>query len=174
MVHNVLTKRMRLTIEHTFEEIDVAEYEQLYFDEAFNDALSTQLKLGRHLVRLDRSANRIVRHVCYEPAGRAPAGFDEAYGTSRASFVEELDYDVATRRGTWRTIPNRWADRVKNAGTIAFTSARAGTLRTVEADVKVSAFGFGKIVERMVVAEIEKSYTATTAFTRAWLARRSA
>ena len=166
----MLTKRMRVTIEHVFEGIAVAEYEQLYFDEAFNDALGKQLKLGRHLVRLDRSENRIVRHVCYEPAGQT-AEFDKAYGSNRASFVEELDYDVTTRRGTWRTIPNRWADRVRNAGTIELAAAPDGTRRTVRAEVSVRAFGFGGIVERLVAAEIEKNYEATTAFTRAWLAR---
>jgi hypothetical protein len=169
-----VTKRMRLTIEHVFEGIGVDEYEQLYFDEVFNDALGRELKLGRHLVRLDRTHMRIVRHVSYEPARQEGHAIDHAYGSNRASFVEELDYDLTTHRGSWKTIPNRWADRVRNAGTIELAAAPAGTRRTVQGEVKVSAFGFGKIVERMVVAEIEKSYTATTAFTRAWLARRSA
>ena len=169
-----VTKRMRLTIEHVFEGIDVGDYEQLYFDERFNDALGKELKLGRHLVRLDRTDTRIIRHVAYEPAREAGHAIEHAYGNNRASFIEELDYDLTTRRGTWQTIPNRWADRVRNAGTIELAHTPAGTRRTVQGEVKVSAFGFGKIVERMVVAEIEKSYTATTAFTRAWLARRSA
>jgi len=167
------TKRMRVTIEHVFEGIAVADYEDLYFDEAFNDALGRELKLGRHLVRFDRSETRIVRHVCYEPARQDGHPIDHAYGTSRASFIEELDYDVASRRGTWRTVPNRWAERVSNTGTIELAAAPTGTRRTVLGEVKVSAFGFGKIVERLVVGEIEKSYTATTAFTRAWLAKHS-
>jgi hypothetical protein len=162
---------MRLTIEHVFEGIAVADYERLFFDEAFNDALGNQLKLGRHLVRLDRSENRIVRHVCYEPAREAGHAIDQAYGSNRASFVEELDYELATRRGTWRTIPNRWAERVRNAGTIELAATPGGTRRTVQAEISVRAFGFGGIVERMVAAEIEKNYEATTAFTRAWLAR---
>ena len=185
-----VTKRMRVTIEHVFEGISVGNFADLYFDETFNDALSKELKLGRHLVRLDRSDKRIVRHVCYEPAretghaiaspanaGRAAPPeavhrlIDQAYGSSAASFVEELDYDVASRRGTWRTIPNKWAERVRNEGTIEFAAAGDNTRRRVEAEVKIKAFGFGGIVERMVVAEIEKNYAATTAFTRAWLAR---
>jgi len=171
VVHNVLTKRMRLTIEHIFEEIAVADYERLYFDEAFNDALGRELKLGRHLVRLERTDKRIVRHVCYEPAREPGHAIDQAYGSNKASFVEELEYDVAARRGTWRTVPNRWVDRVRNAGTIELGAAPKGTRRTVHADIAVRAFGFGGIVERMVAAEIQKSYEATTAFTRAWLAR---
>jgi hypothetical protein len=166
-----VTKRMHVTIEHVFERIVVGDFVSLYFDETFNDALSKELKLGRHLVRFDQSDKRIVRHVCYEPAREAGHAIDHAYGSSAASFVEELDYDRATRRGTWRTVPNKWADRVRNAGTIEFAAAGPSTRRRVEADVKIKAFGFGGIVERMVVAEIEKNYAATTAFTRAWLAR---
>jgi hypothetical protein len=62
---------------------------------------------------------------------------------------------------------------VSNAGTIELVAAAGGTRRIVRAEVKVSLFGFGRIVERMVVAEIVKSYAATTAFTNAWLARRA-
>src|ERR1700753_3700503 len=99
-----VTKRMRVTIEHVFEGISVGNFVDLYFDETFNDALSKELKLGRHLVRLDRSDKRIVRHVCYDPARAAghaasaangPAAspeavqtwIDHAYGSSAASFI---------------------------------------------------------------------------------------
>ena len=160
---------MRLTIEHVFEGIAVGDYEALYFDEAFNEALGKQLRLGRQLVRFDRSENRIVRHVCYEPIRDAGHVIDRAYGSSRASFLEELEYDRTARSGTWRTIPNRFTDRFRNAGTIEFAAADGGTRRTVHADVKVSAFGFGGLVERLVVAEIERSYAATADFTRAWI-----
>ena len=80
--------------------------------------------------------------------------------------MEELDYDVTTRRGNWRTIPNQGAERVRNAGTIEFVDASGGTRRIVRGDVKVSAFGFCGIVERMIVWEIETNYAPTTAFTR--------
>jgi hypothetical protein len=166
-----VAKRMRLCIDHVFEGIDVVGYESLYFDEDFNESLGNELRLGRRLLRLDRSSEHIVRHIYFEPAHKPGDPVNEAF-TSKAGFLEELDYDVRARRGTWRTVPNQWADRAKTTGTIEFAPAPAGTRRIVNADVKVSLFGFGKLVERMIVAEIDKNYTATTAFTRAWLARR--
>jgi hypothetical protein len=163
---------MHVTIEHVFDGIAVGDFVELYFDEAFNDALSKALQLGRRLVRLDRSDRHIVRHVCFQPAREAGHAIEHAYGSSSANFIEELDYDVASRRGTWRTIPNKWADRVRNEGTIELAAASSiSTRRRVDADVRVRAFGFGGIVERMVIAEIEKNYAATTEFTRSWLAR---
>ena len=162
---------MRFAIEHLFPAVASGDFATLYFDESFNEDLSRALCMGRKLLRLDRTADRIVRHVSFEPARAEDAPVNQAYGTSRASFVEELVYDVRARRGEWRTIPNRFAERVKNAGSIEFADADGGTRRSVRGDVKVSLFGFGGIVERMIVAEIEKSYAATTRFTLDYLAK---
>jgi len=163
---------MVVTIEDVFEGIECHDYAALYFDEPFNEAIGRALHMGRKLVRLERSTDRIVRHVCYEPNQDPEGPTQQAFGSTPAGFVEELDYDVRARRGTWRTIPNRFADRVRNAGTIEFVAAGDGTKRVVRGDIVVRAFGFGRIVEKMIVGEIVKNYVATTDFTRAWLAKR--
>jgi hypothetical protein len=163
---------MKVAIEHIFDGIECREYEALYFDEAFNEAVGHALHMGRKLMRLDRSADRIVRHVCYEPNQDPDGPTQQAFGSTKAGFVEELDYDVRARRGSWRTVPNMWADRVRNTGTIEFAAVANGTRRVVHGDVVVRAFGFGRIVEKMIINEIEKSYAATTQFTRDWIARR--
>jgi hypothetical protein len=163
---------VKVQIEDIFVGIVRAQYEVLYFDEAFNDALGRALRMGRRLLHLERTQSRIVRRVCFEPDQAPDAPVKQAFGTSRASFVEEIDYDPSVGRGAWRTIPNLFADRVTNAGTIEFADAGGDTRRTVRGEVAVRLFGFGKVVEKMIVAEIVKSYTATTAFTRDWLAGR--
>jgi hypothetical protein len=162
---------MKVAIEHVFTGLTCAAYEELFFDEEFNAALGRALRLGRQLLRLERTAERVTRHVCYEPVRDPDSPANHAFGTSRASFVEELDYDRRARRGTWRTIPNRFADRVTNRGTLEIAEDPAGVRRIVRGEVTVSLFGFGRLVERMIVAEIEKSYAATAAFTAEWLAR---
>lgn len=163
---------MRVAIDHVFAGIRAAAYETLYFDEAFNESLGRHLHMGRKLVRLDRDADRIVRHVRFEPAQDPDSPAKQAFGSSRASFLEELDYDTRARRGSWKTIPNMFAERVKSTGTIAFVDVPEGTKRIVEGEVVVKLFGFGGRVEKMIVAEIVKSYAETTAFTRAYLAQR--
>jgi hypothetical protein len=163
---------MKFAIDHVFPGITVLDYETLYFDEAFNETLGTALAMGRRLLKLERTPQRIVRHVQFEPARdpQSPAG--KAFGTSRASFVEQLEFDRQAQHGTWVTIPNLWPDRVRNRGTIGFTEApTGGTRRCVFGEVRVSLFGFGGLVERAIVAEIEKSYTRTTELTLEYLAR---
>ena len=161
---------MHVTIEHVFAGIQPAAYEALYFDEAFNESLGRHLHMGRMLVLLERSHERIVRHVRWEPAHAADSEAKQVFGSSRASFLEELDYDMRARRGTWRTVPNMFPERVKNAGTIAFLDDDAGTKRRVEGDAVVKLFGFGGRVEKIIINEIVKSYEASTVFTREWLA----
>jgi len=163
---------MKLAIEHVFAGIQPSEFEALYFDETFNESLGTHLHMGRMLVRLEKTANRIVRHVRFEPAHDPNSPVKEAFGTSRASFLEELDYDPRVRRGEWKTIPNMFKERVVNTGTIEFAAAPEGTRRVLRGEVKVKLFGFGGVVEKMIASEISKNYDATAAFVTEWLAKR--
>lgn len=162
---------MKIAIEHVFADTTCGAYEDLFFDEEFNTALGRELHLGRRLLRLDRTPDRIIRHVCYEPRRDPDSPAGRAFGTSRASFVEELEYDRRARHGRWRTIPNLLPDRVHNRGTLEIAGDPAGVRRIVHAEISVSLFGFGRLVERMIAAEIEQSYARTAAFTAAWLAR---
>ncbi len=161
---------MKFVIEHAFDGISCAEYEKLFFDEPFSAALGEALQLGRALLHLEVTPDRISRRVCCEPKRNPNSPAEQVFGTSRASFIEELDYDVRARRGEWRTVPNVLADRVRNSGTLEIVATATGVKRVVRGEVKVSLFGFGGIVERVVVAEIENSYAAAARFTTAWLA----
>jgi hypothetical protein len=164
---------MKVLIEHVFAGVDCDAYERLYFDEPFNEALGRLLQLGRTVLRFERTPDRIVRHVCFDAVHEPESPTAQAFGSSRASFVEELEYDVRARRATYRTIPSKFADRMTSTGTIELSSAAGGVRRTVRGEVKVSLFGFGRLVERMIVAEIEKSYAATSKFTTEWIAQHA-
>lgn len=170
MVHNAVPEVQHVAIEHVFSGIQVGDYVSLFFDDRFNQACAVALRVTVTVVRFDRSDKRIVRHLCYEPERKPGDAVELVYGKRRATFLEELDYDVVTRRGAWRTVPNQWAERVKNEGTLEFVGAGADTKRILNADVKVSAFGFGRLVERAVVSEIQKSYETTATVTRQWIA----
>lgn len=162
---------MKFVIEHVFEGVACARYEELLFDEPFNVALGAALGLGRELRRLDRAPGRIVRHVCCEPIRDPDSAAGKALGSSRASFIEELEYDLAAHEGRWRTIPSLLPDRVKTWGTLSVREAPGGTARIVRGEVTARLWGFGGLVEKHVVAEIEQSYAKNAEFTRAYLAR---
>ena len=163
---------MNVLIDDLFTGITPAEYESLYFDEDFNRAVGKELRMGRLLLHFERRPDRIVRKVQFEPEHDPDSPAKQAFGTSRSSFIEELDYDPRIRRGTWRAVPNLFADRATNAGTIEFIDAPNGMRRIVRGEVKVKLFGFGRLIERIVVGEITKNYAATTRFTTDWIAKR--
>jgi Protein of unknown function (DUF2505) len=162
---------MRFQISHQFDGIGPDAYAALYFDESFSAALGRELRLGRELIRLDRSPTRVVRHVRSEPDREPDTPAGQALGQTRASYVEELDFDLRARRGTWRTVPNLIPERVRTEGTLEIVAAPRGATRIVRGEVDVRLFGFGRLIEKHVVAEIEKSYAGAAAFTASWIAQ---
>src|SRR5436305_1221908 len=112
---------MNFTIEHTFA-IAPADYEQLYFDESFQIALCDSVKLGRELLKLERTPERIVRHVRVEPARDIPGPIAKLLGGKRFSYVEELDYEMG-KGGRWKTIPNIVSEKVDARGTMKIAPA---------------------------------------------------
>src|SRR5687768_1608988 len=84
--------RMKVLIDDLFAGISCAEYEALYFDEEFNRTVGRELRMGRRLLRFERTDSRIQRKVQYEPERDPDSPAGQAFGTSRASFIEELDY----------------------------------------------------------------------------------
>lgn len=163
---------MRVAVEHVFTGVTCDSYEQLYFDELFNAAVAAATNLGRRLVRLDRTEHRIVRHAWYERAPQPGGPGRKAFGPAPSRFREEMDYDCRSHTGRWRIIPDRFSDRVRSSGTIEIAPVRGGVRRTLRGEVSVALFGFGRRIERMIVAEIENSHAAQAAFTTRWLAGR--
>jgi hypothetical protein len=163
---------MKLSIDHDFA-IAPADYARLYFDEPFSVALCAQVKLGRTLLGLDRTPDRVRRRVRCEPVRDVPAPLAKIIGGAAFHYVEELDFDLASLRGTWRVVPSIVPNAVDASGTLHFEpAANGGVRRSVRGGVTVSVFGIGAIAERFVVAEVLKGYEAASEFTRKYLAER--
>jgi hypothetical protein len=163
---------MKFRVEHLYEGVTFPEYEQIHFDEGFNTELSESVKLGRTLLKLDRTAERIVRHVKIEPAREIPGPVAKLLGGNKFSYVEELEYEIGKGRGRWRTITSVLTDKIDSQGTLELVSAPGGVKRVVAGEIKVGIFGVGGIVEKFVVSDVEKSYDAAAAFTREYLKKR--
>jgi hypothetical protein len=163
---------MKFRVEHTYEGVTFPEYEAIHFDEDFNAALSASVKLGRTVLKLERTPERIVRHVRIEPTRDIPGPVAKILGGKKFSYVEELEYEIGKGRGHWRTIPNILPDKLDSQGTLELVAAPGGVKRIVAGEIKVSVFGIGGIIEKFVVGDVEKSYDAAATFTREWLKKR--
>lgn len=164
---------MKFRAEHSFEDLSLEAYGELYFDAAFNEGLCREVRLGRDEFEMRREGSRVLRKVRVEVQDRAiPGPVAKVVGTDRFAFVEELEMDLGTGEGSWRTIPTILADRVNSRGTLRFVPDGGSVRRIVEGEVDVSIFGIGSIVERFICADAEKSYADAAAYTRRYLASR--
>jgi hypothetical protein len=164
---------MKFQIEHTFEGITVPEYEALYLDEPFGVAMCESVKLGRDLLRSDRTEGRVIRHVRVTPDRDIPGPLQKILGGATFAYVEELDFELGKARGKWRSIPSLMPDKVDSSGTIEMLAVPGGVKRVVKGEIKVGVFGIGGIVEKFVVGEVERSYEDAAVFTSKWIAANS-
>jgi|HubBroStandDraft_5_1064220.scaffolds.fasta_scaffold264053_2 hypothetical protein len=161
---------MKLRVEHVIRGIDLAAYEELYFDEPFQTALGEAVKIDRELVRLDRGRERIVRHVRVQPQREIPAPVAKLLGGKRLAYIEELEYEVGRYHGTWRIVPAVLAGKIAIGGTLDFEAAAGGVKRVLAGVIDVTLYGLGGLVEKLVVSNVEKSYDDAAAFTAEWIA----
>lgn len=160
---------MKFRVEHTFRGITLADYEQLYFNEEFNNALCVSVKLDRTLEHREESDGKIKRSVRVGPDRELPAPVAKVIGAKRIEYTEHLEYTFGSFEGTWMTVSAIMTDKVDTHGRFGFEELPDGVLRWVEGEIKVKIFGVGKIVERVVVADIEKSYEKAAGFTQKWI-----
>lgn len=160
---------MKFRVEHTFTNITLQEYEQLYFTEEFNLAMCTAVKLARTLVERTVTDNHIHRIVTVGPDREIPPAAARILGAKKIEYTEHLDYDFGSYKGTWKTISSLLTDKVDTRGTFAFTERDGKVVRVVDGVIKVNIFGVGVVVEKFIVADIVKSYERVAEFTQRWI-----
>jgi hypothetical protein len=164
---------MKFKVEHLFKQITLADYEKLYFNEAFNVALCKGVALGRELLKFENHEGMFAREVRVSPERALPESVVKILGADKISYTEFLSYQLGTYKGVFETIPGLLKDKIESSGTFSFAQKPDGVLRTVEGEVKVKIFGLGGVVERLIVGDVEKSYQAAADFTQAWINRLS-
>lgn len=162
---------MKFLAEHTFRGITASDYEKLYFDEAFNAALCKAVNLDREVVKREENGKHLSRVVKVSPRDREiPGPLVKILGSSRIEYTEHVEYDFGSLKGSWKTVSSLLTDKVESAGIFRFDAAADAVKRVVEGDIKVKVFGIGGVIERFIVADIEKSYEQAADFTRRWIA----
>ncbi len=160
---------MRFKAEHRIRGISLADFEKLYFDEAFNEALCKAVKLHRNLVARTIQGGKLHREVKVAAEREIPAAAAKILGGSRLEYTEYLDYPLGSFRGTWKTISSLMTDKVDSSGTFGFRAEAGQVVRTVEGEVTVKILFVGKVVEQFIAADVEKSYAHAAEFMQRWI-----
>lgn len=148
------------------------QYERLYFDEPFNEALCVALQMRRRLDQRESDAAQIVRRVAIAPRRDVPRVLRPVLGKRRIEYTEAVVYRWGSMRGQWTLEPGLMAERVRGSGTFSFAEQGGGTRRIVQGELTIALPGIGKLAERLVVEEVERSYRRAAEFTTAYLADR--
>jgi hypothetical protein len=173
LLHAGMPTFMKFDVSHTFDGISAADYEVLYFEDAFNVALCEAVKLGREVLKMERTPTRIVRNIRCTPQRDIPAPVAKMIKDNGFHYVEELDHEVGKLRGTWVVKPNILPEKVTCKGTYEFVPAGDKRVtRNIRGDIDVAVFGVGGMVEKFVVDDVKRSYEQAAQFTRSWLAKK--
>jgi hypothetical protein len=160
---------MKFRAEHEFQGISLADYEKLYFDEEFNEALCRAVNLDRTLQNREEKGGVLERAVKVGPDREVPKPVAKVIGADRIEYTEHLKYGWGSYQGTWYTVSSIMSDKVDSRGTFGFEELPDGVLRWIEGEIKVKIFGVGKVVEKFIVSDIERSYANAAAFTQKWI-----
>lgn len=153
-------------------------YWDMFFSDEYNAALWKTLDIERELIEFKREGSgqdEVIRRVQrLTPKRDVPA-------VLRKLVKDAVSYE---ERNVWRrrdncmevvTIPNFFADKFTAKGTYKLSPHGVDRLtRTWKANCECRVPLLGGKVEQHVVEEVKKSYRATTAFTRQWIAEHLA
>lgn len=160
---------MKFRVEHSFKSITLPGYEALFFDEPFNVALCTATHLSRAMVKREFNDGKLVRELRVGPDREVPGPVAKVLGANRIEYIEKINYKAGSYEGTWETVPMVMADKVVSRGTFRFYTQGDRVVRVVEGDVSVKIFGLGGVIEKLVVADVERSYNQAADFTQTWI-----
>ncbi|MCP4500796.1 MAG: DUF2505 family protein [Deltaproteobacteria bacterium] len=160
---------MKFRIEDTFKNITLEEYEKLHFDEEFNIAMCKAVKLSRDLKKVDDDGTTFHRAVLVGPDRVMPAAMKKVVKVDRIEYEERIDYKWGSYEARWETIPNIMPNKVTTNGKLGFKEVPGGVLRWSEGEIKVKILGVGGMVEKFIVADVEKSYVDAANFTQRWI-----
>lgn len=163
-------------IEHTFDCSEKTFWDQVFFDNEYNrrqflEAL--RFSVWKELSREDRGGEiyRVVQAA--PPVDDLPGPLKSVIGDS-AGYEERGTFDKAKKHYTAKVVPNRLADKITVEVKMWTQPKGEGScLRVAEATVTAKIFGVGGMLEKKMLADMEKSYVKSAAFTNQWLKEKS-
>lgn len=166
---------LTLHIDQLFRDTDLAGFVEVYFSEAFNQAVAAHIGLReRTLVESGTQGEGLLwRRVRMVPAVSLPPLLERRLGAARMSYDEVSVYDPLRAELRYH-IESALAERVRVQGLIRFLAHPEGVRRVIDGEVSVSVPGLSGMIERLIEREVQQSYERIAAFLQDWLRRSAA
>ena len=160
---------MKFSTSATFRGITLEEFEKLYFDEEFNIAMCKDNGLSRRVLAREVDEANLHRELSIGPERQLPAAMKKVLKSDRLEYTEKLDYKWGSNRARWETIPSVFPKKVLASGSIIFTEVDGGVRRVADGEITVKILGVGGMIEKLVIADVEKSFKNAGDFTQRWI-----
>jgi len=164
---------MHYTITDDFD-TSLPHYWEVFFDDAYNAALYTRLKIGREVLEVKQEGEGealvIRRQIKLTPQREVPA-LIARFVKGAITYTEQNVYTARTSAIDVVTIPGFMADALTTRGVYKVQALGPNKVRrTWDGDVVCKVPLLGGKIEKRIVEEVTSSYRDTTDFTRKWLA----
>lgn len=145
-----------------------------FVDPALLAHLGAQPGLGRpELLDQDDRGDVLAQRVRYRFVGDLSGPVTRVVDPERLTWVEESALDRPSRTTTFRIVPDNYAGLLRCSGTITVSGDGAGgSVRVIEADLKVTVPFVGGSVERAIVSGLRDHAVAEARVVGDWLADR--
>jgi len=142
---------------------------QLFFDRVYNEQLYQALGFANmQVLSLEEQADGVVRRVLRaEPPLHVPAVL-KAKLQGKIFYTEDGSYDPARQIWVFRSIPSVVPDQVSITGRIQLSPHDKGALHEVDVEARVTAWGVGALIERVIERNTRDSLAVTTQFIDRW------
>lgn len=161
--------------EHTFNCSEETFWTKLFFDDEYNRRLFLErLKFaGWKVTKHQEAGDKVERIVeAIPPIGDLPGPLKAVVGEG-AGYEERGTLDRGAHRYTAEVVPNRLADKIHvriEISTVADGPERCK--RIAKGSVTAKIFGVGGLLEKKMIADLEKSYAKSAEFTNAFVAEK--
>jgi hypothetical protein len=160
---------MRFDIAHVFKNITLADYENLFFDDSFNEAMKPVAGLKKRETLERREENgKLIKKTRVFPERDFPGPIKKLID-GELSYTEDSTFDRATHTLEFRSKVSVLSDKIKLGGTIHFREVAGGIERRIVGEAGVSVFGLGGMIEKAIVDNLKETYDKIAKFTQEWI-----
>ncbi|HLV67022.1 MAG TPA: DUF2505 family protein [Polyangiaceae bacterium] len=162
-------------VEHRFDCSEDTYWGRLFFDEEYNRRLFLEyLKFSvfRETKRDERDGkvHRVVEAA--PPVGDLPGPLKAVVGEG-IGYEERGVFDPSRKTYTVEVVPNRLADKIHVK--LELSTRPDGPdhcIRVAQGSVSAKIFGVGGLLEKRLIADLEKSYSKSAVFTNRFVAEK--
>jgi len=161
---------MRWTIEDHFTGCTLEQYIEMYYSQAYSDAMATAIGLKeRRLVEsTEQPDGKIFRRVHIVPNVPVPKTFTKILGGREIAYDEVSTFDPETHSAEFK-IEHAGPDRLEHKGVYRFFETEKGVRRVMENECNVGIPLVGGKAEKLVAAEVKKSFVKVAEFTQSYI-----